>query len=144
MQTPEGHEQNKNQLSERSETETKAKKPIVRNQAYIERMTAQMTGVDKKLVKTVFDSFWENICNELEYGNTVKLHGKGQFYLSHRSRRIGRNPATGEEHIVPEREAMAFQTSPAYAKKLRKRRIELRSYPPSPDGVDDTRIREAK
>ncbi|MEC5422562.1 HU family DNA-binding protein [Virgibacillus sp. C22-A2] len=47
---------------------------------------------------------------------------KGLFYLSRRSSRIGRNPVTGEEFDVPEREAMAFRTSPAYAKRLRERR----------------------
>ncbi|MBU8567723.1 HU family DNA-binding protein [Virgibacillus pantothenticus] len=59
---------------------------------------------------------------ERRFGNEVKLHGKGSFYLSRRSSRIGRNPLTGEEFDVPEREAMVFRTSPAYAKRLRKRR----------------------
>lgn len=94
----------------------------VRNQDYIEALAAEMTGVDKTLVKDIFNACWDTICHELEHGNTVKLHGKGQFYLSRRSKRIGRNPATGEEHVVPEREAMAFQTSPAYAKRLREQR----------------------
>lgn len=94
----------------------------VRNQDYIEAKAAELTGVDKLLVKDIFNACWQTICTELEHGNTVKLHGKGQFYLSRRSSRIGRNPATGEEFLVPEREAMAFQTSPAYAKRLREQR----------------------
>lgn len=95
---------------------------IVRNQNYIEDITAKRTGVHKDTVKTVFNGIWESICEELEEGNEVKLHGKGSFYLSRRSPRIGRNPLTGEEYDVPEREAMAFRTSPAFARRLRERR----------------------
>lgn len=99
----------------------------VRNQNYIEGIVAETMGIDEVLVKDVFNACWDAITDELEHGNTVKLHGKGQFYLSRRSKRIGRNPATGEEYEVPEREAMAFQTSPAYAKRLRDERIRLTS-----------------
>ncbi|MCR6108560.1 HU family DNA-binding protein [Salipaludibacillus agaradhaerens] len=97
----------------------------VRNQNYIEDMASQRTGVHKDTVKIVFDAMWDSICEELEEGNEVKLHGKGSFYLSRRSPRIGRNPQTGEEFDVPEREAMAFRTSPAYARRLREKRKEL-------------------
>lgn len=139
MRTPEGHEP--------ETTEKESTGDIIRNQDYVERITAQMTGVDKKVVKNVVDTFWDTICNELEHGHIVKLHGKGRFYLSHRSRRVGRNPATGESHIVPEREAMAFQTSPAYAKKLRKRRSELRLKPKKngkADSAAKSRVQEAQ
>lgn len=98
-----------------------------RNQNYIEAVVADTMGIDQVLVKDIFNACWDAITDELEHGNTVKLHGKGQFYLSRRSRRIGRNPATGEEFEVPEREAMAFQTSPAYAKRLRDERLRLMS-----------------
>ncbi|HET7615446.1 MAG TPA: HU family DNA-binding protein [Bacillales bacterium] len=97
----------------------------VRNQNDIEAMAAARTGVHKDTVKTVFNAVWDAICEELENGNEVKLHGKGSFYLSKRSSRVGRNPLTGEEYDVPEREAMAFRTSPAYARRLRERRKEL-------------------
>ena len=97
----------------------------VRNQEYIEIRAEEKTGVHRDTIKTVFNAVWDAICEELENGNEVKLHGKGSFYLSRRSSRVGRNPLTGEEFDVPEREAMAFRTSPAYAKRLRKRRLEL-------------------
>lgn len=96
----------------------------VRNQEYIEQMVAARTGHDPLLVKHIFNTFWTAICDELEAGNRVKLHGKGQYYLSKRKQRIGRNPTTREEYDVPEREAMAFSPSPAYAKRLREVRAE--------------------
>lgn len=97
----------------------------VRNQNDIEEMAAERTGVHKDTIKTVFNAVWESICEELEAGNEVKLHGKGSFYLSKRSSRKGRNPLTGEEYDVPEREAMAFRTSPAFAKRLREHRKKM-------------------
>lgn len=98
---------------------------LVRNQDFIEQEAANLSGHSKDDVKTIFNTCWDVICRELELGNIVKLHGKGRFYLSKRSARIGRNPLTGEEYPVPAREAMAFQTSPAYAKHLRERREEF-------------------
>lgn len=98
--------------------------PVVR-QGDIEAETARLTGVPRDTVKAVFNTFWDNICKELEAGHCVQLHGKGKFYLSERAARVGRNPLTGDEYDVPAREAMAFQTSPAYAKRLR----EMRAVP---------------
>ena len=102
----------------------------VSRQADIEAITSELTGVDEGTVKLVFNTAWDTICKELEQGRVVKLHGKGRFYLSKRSARVGRNPLTGEEHDVPEREAMAFQTSPAFAKRLRKRREAINNATP--------------
>lgn len=91
-----------------------------RNQEYVEQAVAAKTGIDPLVIKHVINESWNVICKELEDGNSVKLHGKGHYYLSRRSRRVGRNPETLEEYEVPEREAMAFRTSPAYAKRLRR------------------------
>ncbi|KQY90987.1 hypothetical protein ASD24_24640 [Paenibacillus sp. Root52] len=97
---------------------------IERKQNYIIDVASDETGIHPEIVKTAFDACWAAIQHELELGNSVKLHGKGTFYLSKRKSRIGRNPATGEEHEVPEREAMAFQTSTAYSKLLREIRAK--------------------
>lgn len=72
--------------------------------------------------KLVIDTVWDSIYDALAEGSIVKLHGKGQFYLSKRSARIGRNPHTGQEHHIPEREIMAFRVSAAVAKRLRAER----------------------
>lgn len=94
-------------------------KGVERKQNYIMDMAAEASGIHPDTIKTAFDTCWAVIQHELEEGNWVKMHGKGTFYLSKRGSRMGRNPATGEEFAVPEREAMAFQTSPAYGKHLR-------------------------
>lgn len=97
---------------------------VERKQNYIIEVAAEASGIHPDTVKTAFDTCWAVIQHELEVGNWVKMHGKGTFYLSKRGARIGRNPATGDEFEVPEREAMAFQTSPAYGKQLREIRAK--------------------
>lgn len=111
-----------NDDSQKSNTK-KYGRGVERKQSYIIAVAAEASGIHPDTVKTAFDTCWAAIQHELEEGNWVKLHGKGTFYLSRRGSRIGRNPATGEEYEVPEREAMAFQTSAAYGKYLR----EIRS-----------------
>lgn len=76
--------------------------------------------------KLVIDTAWDIIYDALVKGYMVKLHGKGQYYLSKRSARVGRNPHTGEEHHIPEREIMAFRVSPAVAKRLRAEREKIK------------------
>lgn len=88
-------------------------------QADIENKVAKSLNINKQEVSLVFNEFWDTICQELKNGNKVKLHGKGVFYLSERSGRMGRNPITKKEYPVSKREAMAFKTSPAFAKRLK-------------------------
>lgn len=112
---------------------------MIIKQAGIEEWASKTSGLDSDTIKTAFNAAWDAICSALEQGYTVKLHGKGRFYLSRRSSRIGRNPATGEEYDVPEREAMAFQTSAAYAKRLRayRKMVEEKSRMEQEAGSDE-------
>ncbi|WP_145142352.1 HU family DNA-binding protein [Paenibacillus sp. Y412MC10] len=124
------HDDNIEEVEENDDSQkSNAKKfgvGVERKQNYIIKVAAEESGIHPDTVKTAFDTCWAVIQHELEIGNWVKLHGKGTFYLSKRKSRIGRNPATGEEHEVPEREAMAFQTSSAYGKLLREIRAKQR------------------
>lgn len=107
-------------------TGTRAKDQThISKQRDIEKQASAMTGIPRDTVKIVFNAVWDTICKELESGRSVHLHGKGKFYLSKRVARMGRNPLTGDTYSVPEREAMAFQTSPAYAKRLRQKRAVI-------------------
>lgn len=106
---------------------------LVRNQEFLEAEVSETTGVEQDTVKLIFDEMWEAIRRQLEDGNAVKLHGKGRFYLSHRSSRMGRNPQTKKEYRVPAREAMAFQNSQAYAKRLRDIRMQRTGELPGDD-----------
>lgn len=114
------------QAGQWNEDELFANGQHTRNQEYIEHVVHERTGIDQQVVKTIFNTFWDVICEELEDGNVVKLHGKGKYYLSKRKPRVGRNPSTGQEYDVPEREVMMFSPSPAYAKRLREVRNQAK------------------
>lgn len=86
------------------------------------RLKEHHLAVSKETAKVVIDTLWDVLYDALVEGYTVKLHGKGQFYLSKRSARMGRNPRTGITYDIPEREIMAFKVSDALSKRLRKER----------------------
>lgn len=78
--------------------------------------------VTQEQAEVVIDTLWDVIYDALVKGYVIKLHGKGQFYLSQRSARVGRNPHTGIEYDIPEREIMAYRVSPALSKRLQAER----------------------
>jgi len=82
--------------------------------------------ITKHSVKLVIDTLWDVLYDALVEGYLVKLHGKGQFYLSKRSARVGRNPRTGVTYDIPAREIMAYRVSDALSKRLREDRDKKR------------------
>lgn len=82
--------------------------------------------ITKNSVKLVIDTLWDVLYDALVEGYLVKLHGKGQFYLSKRSARVGRNPRTGVTYDIPAREIMAYRVSDALSKRLREDRNKKR------------------
>ena len=61
-----------------------------------------------ELVELVFEILKET----LERGKKVKISGFGNFIVRHKKARKGRNPQTGEEIIISERNVLTFQVSP--------------------------------
>jgi integration host factor subunit alpha len=54
----------------------------------------------------------------LERGETVKLSGFGSFEVRQKSKRIGRNPKTGVEALIPPRRVMVFKASPIVRQRV--------------------------
>jgi integration host factor subunit beta len=70
-----------------------------------ERFT-QLTHRDAELaVKTILDALSE----ALENGHRVEIRGFGSFSVSHRPARVGRNPRSGEQVMVPEKRLPHFK-----------------------------------
>ena len=76
-------------------------------------------SVTQAQTKAVIDTLWDKLYDAMIKGYTVKFHGKGQFYLSQRSARTGRNPNTGIEYDIPQRELMAYRVSRELSKRMR-------------------------
>lgn len=64
-------------------------------------------------VKTILDSLTQALAS----GQRVEIRGFGSFSLSQRSSRVGRNPKSGEQVLVPGKQVPHFKAG----KKLRER-----------------------
>ena len=67
--------------------------------------------VPRKEVQKIVEAFFELIKSELARGNTVKLPGFGNFNISRKNSRVGRNPRTGEEVEITARNVLSFKPS---------------------------------
>lgn len=72
---------------------------------------ADESGLMKKDVKKVIDTFISISSGELKTGNQISLMGFGVFSVSKRISRKGRNPKTGEKIMIGEKKFVRFKTS---------------------------------
>ena len=59
----------------------------------------------------IIEEIFEFILNELEKGEDVKISSFGTFSVRHKRPRIGRNPKTGVEVPITERNVVTFSSS---------------------------------
>ena len=59
----------------------------------------------------IIEEIFEFILNELENGEDVKISSFGTFSVRHKKSRIGRNPKTGVEVPITERNVVSFSSS---------------------------------
>ena len=59
----------------------------------------------------IIEEIFEFILNELEKGDDVKISSFGTFTVRHKKSRIGRNPKTGVEVSITERNVVSFSSS---------------------------------
>lgn len=70
---------------------------------------AEKSGMTKKDVESVLNSFLGEVTEALSNGDKVQLIGFGTFETRKRSGRTGRNPQTGKEISIPESNVPAFK-----------------------------------
>lgn len=78
------------------------------------------TTLNKCRSKEIVTLFFEEIKNTLMNGETVRFYGFGNFRLSQKRQRLGRNPKTGTIITINARKIVKFKPG----KKLR-RKIEV-------------------
>ena len=59
----------------------------------------------------IIEEIFEFILNELEKGDDVKISSFGTFSVRYKKSRIGRNPKTGIEIPITERNVVTFSSS---------------------------------
>ena len=82
----------------------------------VEKIT-ERTGLSSALVKRVVDEFLSVVSEAFEKKERIELRKFGVFYFKKRKRKIGRNPRTGVEVIIPERDKLIFKPTIKKEKK---------------------------
>jgi len=72
---------------------------------------AKDTGLFRKDVAIIVDSFLEKVKDTIREGNHIELRQFGTYKLKVRKNRIGRNPKTNQTVPVPERVIPVFKFS---------------------------------
>lgn len=90
------------------------------NKAELVNAMATETGVSKKDVEKVLNSFINVVSNEMANKGKVQLVGFGTFETRQRAARTGLNPQTKEEIKIPACTAPAFKSGKALKDKVNK------------------------
>ena len=72
---------------------------------------AVKAGLTKKASEEAVKAVFEVIAEALKAKEDVKLVGFGNFVTRTKSQKTGRNPATGEQVIIPEKDVVKFKAS---------------------------------
>lgn len=79
-----------------------------------------LNGLSRKKSINAMETLLEIIKNSLESGEDILISGFGKFCVKNKSRRRGRNPATGEDLYLDARRVVTFQCSGVLKDKLNK------------------------
>lgn len=71
------------------------------------------TGLTKKDVETVVSATLESIAKALAKEDKVQIVGFGSFEVRHRAERMGRNPRTKEDVLIPASKTPVFKAGKA-------------------------------
>lgn len=82
----------------------------------------ERVGVTKKEATEYVEAVLETMKETLEAGEDIKVSGFGKFEVREKGERIGRNPRTGVEIMIPERAVLRFKVSQVLKDKLNGKR----------------------
>ncbi len=71
----------------------------------------ERTELTKKEAAEYVNEVLEVMKETLEEGEEIKVSGFGKFEVRHKEERMGRNPQTGDEILIPERKVLRFKVS---------------------------------
>ena len=88
--------------------------------AIAEQIQAQL-GFPKNDSMEITETLLELIKSSLESGDDVLVSGFGKFCVKDKKERKGRNPATGDDAILPARRVVTFKCSGKLRDKVNRR-----------------------
>ena len=75
-------------------------------------------GFPTKKSSEILNALIEIIVRTLESGDNLLISGFGKFKVCNKKARLGRNPATGEQMVLPARKVVTFSYSGALKAKI--------------------------
>ena len=88
------------------------------NKADLIDAIASKTGMTKAIAAATTDAFLECVTETLAEGGSVSLLGFGNFTVTERAERTGRNPQTGEAMQLEAKTVLQFKASTVANSKL--------------------------
>ena len=82
----------------------------------------ERVGVTKKEAADYVNAVFDAMKDTLSEGEDVKISGFGKFEVRQKGERVGRNPRTGEEIMIPERKVPRFKVSQVLKDELNGKR----------------------
>jgi integration host factor subunit alpha len=79
-------------------------------QNIVEQLQSELGFLKKQSIE-IIETLLEIIKSSLESGEDVLVSGFGKFCVKEKAERRGRNPATGEDAILPARRVVTFKCS---------------------------------
>ena len=79
--------------------------------AHIINSIQNQLNIPKSRSSEIVESLLEIIKSTLESGEDVLISGFGKFCVKEKGERRGRNPATGEDMMLPPRKVVTFRCS---------------------------------
>lgn len=86
--------------------------------AHVINAIADQIGFPRNHSSEIVETLLEIIKNALESGDDVMLSNFGKFCVKEKSQRKGRNPATGENMMLPPKKVVTFRCSGKLRKKI--------------------------
>jgi DNA-binding protein HU-beta len=84
------------------------------NKTELVSAVAEKTGLTKKDSEKAVAAAFDTITEELAKGGKVQLVGFGTFDVRERAERMGRNPQTKKEIVIPAAKAPGFKAGKAF------------------------------
>ena len=75
-------------------------------------------GFPRKKSVELLETLLEIIKKSLETGDDILISGFGKFCVKHKAERKGRNPATGNDLMLPPRKVVSFKCSSVLRDKI--------------------------
>ncbi len=91
-------------MVEEKEKKAKTKQDAVKHMS-------EIIGLPNSNAADIVNTIINYIKDGLKNDGNVKIPSFGSFYKKHKKQRVGRNPKTGEEHIITARDVCTFKAS---------------------------------